>query len=399
MLFAVPSRRPACNAIPQTQSLRRNPDMTEDAMNATPEAVQSDVLTEQPEAPRPQEVKPQAEEPAPEVKAEKTGDQKRAETVKAAIEKATKAPEDKPKEAKAEKTEEPAKPERQPDGKFVAKVPAEGDVREEPKRTAFKDPPQRFDDAARSEWEAVPESVRGAIHRAQKEMETGIEKYRASAEAYETVREFDEMARNAGGNLRQTLERVVALEQAFTRSPVEGFQRIADHFGIDLRQLATAIVQQSPQQVNDQRARMQMADMQRQNQQLQRALEAERQNHQVEARRAEAMTEWQQFSASNPRATELEPVMAEFLAKYPPADNVPLRDRLADAYAFAVAKQPSAAHTGTEPALAQTQTPRTPNPAGRQSIAGSPSGEATSSKRKLSRAEATLKAMRAHGVN
>ena len=115
-----------------------------------PVAPQTDALTEQQESPRPIGTKPQQEEPKPE--------QSRSEAVRKAIEKATaEKPEEKaetkPEEKPAEKAEakppaEEAKTERQrqPDGKF-----SRPDEPEKPKPTAFRDAPQRFDDAARSE--------------------------------------------------------------------------------------------------------------------------------------------------------------------------------------------------------------------------------------------------------
>lgn len=380
--------------------------MSEDALSVAPAAPQTDVLQEQHDTPRPLETKPQAEEPKPE-KAEKLT---REDAVKQAIDKATKEPEkpkdeakEPPKDKKAEpEPEKPeAKGERGPDGKFAPKQadPEAEPQAEQPKRpTAYRDPPQRFDDAAKAEWEAVPESVRGTVHRMVKETEQGIQKYRADAEAYEPVRQYDEMARRNGGSLKQTLDQVAELEQVFSRNPIEGFHRIAQRLGINVHQVAQQIAAQNPQQIADQQLRMQMADQQRQTQALQQQLEQERQARAEQERTTQAMTEWQQFQQAHPDAVQLEPAMVDFLRKYPAGDDVPMRDRLADAYAFALAKT-KGAHTAEEdPALAQTQVQRTPNPAGQRSIAGSARGDAPSSKQKLSRQDATRKAMRQFGL-
>lgn len=370
--------------------------MSEDALSVAPAAPQTDVLQEQHDAPRPLETKPQPEEVKPEAKPEKLS---REDVVKQAIDKATKEPEKAKADPKDEAKEPEAKPDRAPDGKFAAKQ-TEPEPQEQPKRpTAYKDPPQRFDDAAKAEWEAVPESVRGTVHRMVKETEQGIQKYRADAEAYESVREYDELARRNGGSLKQTLEQVAELERVFMRNPVEGFHRIAQRLGINVHQVAQAIAQQNPQQIADQQLRMQMADQQRQAQVLQQQLEQERQARMTQERTTQAMTEWQQFQQEHPDAVQLEPAMVDFLRKYPAGDDVPMRDRLADAYAFALAKTKGAHTAEEEPALAQTQAQRTPNPAGQRSIAGAARGDAQSSKQKLSRQEATRKAMRAFGIS
>ncbi|MDK8874402.1 hypothetical protein [Paracoccus sp. SSJ] len=374
--------------------------MADEVLNdAAPEAVQSDTLVEQPDAPRAQEVKPQAEEPKPEPKA-KNPTEARADAVKKAIDKATKEPDPEP---KAEEKPEPKEPaaERAPDGKFTARKVEGGDDLDEPakpKVTAYKDAPQRFDDAAKAEWETVPESVRGAVHRTIKENEQGIEKYRAAAESYEPLRQFDEMAKASGNTLVGAVQKMVEIEAAFARNPVEGFMRVGQALGIDVRAVAAQIAGQTPQQVNDHAVRMQMADMQRQNAQLQQQLVQQQQAAQLQQQQAAALTEWQQFQAANPQAAEMEAEMADFLRKYPASEGVSLRDRLEDAFAFAAAKHPKAAHTGDDPALAQTQAPRTANPAGQKSITGAARDEASSPKQKRSRSEAIKQAMRAHGA-
>ena len=111
--------------------------------------------------------------------------------------------------------------------------------------------PKRFssDVAASADWAKTPESVQAAVHRVQREMEDGITKYKTSHDRYETFREIDEIAKSNGHELRQSLDKVVAIEQAFARNPVEGFQRICDHFGLNMRQLAAHIAGQKPEDV------------------------------------------------------------------------------------------------------------------------------------------------------
>lgn len=370
--------------------------MADEVLNdAAPVAVQSDTLVEQPDAPRAQEVKPQAEEPKPEPKA-KNPTEARADAVKKAIDKATKEPEPDPAtEVKADTKPDGKHPdqkqERAPDGKFSSKTP-EGaqDDPAKPKVTAYKDAPQRFDDAAKAEWETVPESVRGAVHRTIKENEQGIEKYRAAAESYEPLRQFDEMAKASGNTLVGAVQKMVEIEAAFARNPVEGFMRVGQALGIDVRAVAAQIAGQTPQQVSQYAAHMAQSDLQRENAELKRRLEA-----------AEVQHEQQRILSSAqdlPRFEELKPVMLGLIqtGQVTASSNEEL---LRAAYQEADRRFPTtAAHTGTETALAQTQAPRSANPAGQKSITGAARDEASSPKQKRSRSEAIKQAMRAHGA-
>lgn len=162
-----------------------------------------------------------------------------------------------PAKAGAKETEKPAsKPSnenRDEGGRYKTKDGGAETQQQQPKagegndvQTAPKpryEAPKRFssDVAASADWAKTPESVQGAVHRVQREMEDGITKYKASHDRYETFREIDEIAKSNGHELRQSLDKVVAIEQAFARNPVEGFQRICDHFGLNMRQLAAHI--------------------------------------------------------------------------------------------------------------------------------------------------------------
>ncbi len=132
--------------------------------------------------------------------------------------------------------------------------------------------PKRFssDIAATADWEKVPESVQAAVHRVQREMEEGITKYKSSHDRYETVREFDEIARSNGYELKDSLKKVVDIEQAFARNPVGGFQHICNHFGINMRALAAHITGQKAEDVQVQQEgtinelRRELADLKQQ---------------------------------------------------------------------------------------------------------------------------------------
>ncbi|HEY8343375.1 MAG TPA: hypothetical protein VIK75_10355, partial [Calditerricola sp.] len=146
-----------------------------------------------------------------------------------------------PKEAPA--AEAKAQPDRGPDGKFQPKQAAEtaqqaATQTQQPqqaqapqKPTHYPEAPSRFHDGAKAEWANAPESVRAEIHRTVTELEKGIQKYRADAEAYRRIREFDEIARRNGGDLRESLQKVVEIEQALAKNPIAGLDRILREIG------------------------------------------------------------------------------------------------------------------------------------------------------------------------
>ena len=169
----------------------------------------------------------------------------------------------------AEKKETPAQQPAKTDAKATTEQPKPKDtateVQQQPKPaqaeqqqpTAPKakyEAPKRFssDVAATTDWDKVPESVQAAVHRVHREMEEGINKYKPSHDRYEPIREFDDIARSNGHDLRQSLEKVVAIEQAFARNPIEGFNHICNHFGLNMRQVAAHIMGQKPDDVHAQ---------------------------------------------------------------------------------------------------------------------------------------------------
>lgn len=373
-----------------------------DALTAAPEGPQTDTLVEQTDAPR-EAVLTTSEEP------KKSLD----DTLRSAVEKVIAEPKDKPKEKpdgnlkaedekpepeKAEKVKTPVAEKPEPDAEEEGATPDAPP--EPPKRpTAYKEPPQGFDDAAKKEWEAVPESVRGAMHRRAQEMERGIHKYRHDAEQFEPVRQYAEMARNGGTDLATALHQYTSMEAELRRDPISGLQQIVANLGLKgangqpatLRDIAAHILGQPANQAAS-RQEAQISQLTQQVQSLKQQLggfSKHMETQQQEAKVSSASNEWTAFQRENPRATELEPRIAEFLTKYPA--DIPAGERLRDAYNWAVAQNPSVAHTDPQP-LAQTQTPnRQPNPAGQKSVSGT--GGESRTVRKISSDEALKKAI------
>lgn len=332
------------------------------------------------ELPRP-EPEPEAEpKPAKSIREALDGAKVKAEAKEAAKpepkDDTAKAP--KPKESAPEEDQPPeeAKPtrERAVDGKFAAR-----EQEEQPKRqTAFREPPHRFDDDAKREWEAVPESVRGNITRMQRELEGGIQKYRQSAEEFENIREYADLARQSNTTVKQALDNYVGMERLLRQNPMQGLEAVVSNLGLKdgqgqpltFRALAMAVAGQKPEAVQAQHDAT-INQLRQQVQQLTQQLGGVTQHFQrqeTESRQTAAEHEWTSFMQANPRASALEGDIADILRSVSFGDNVNVRDRLDMAYAIAERRNPDAAHTGS---LAQTQTPRQPNPAGQKSISGS----------------------------
>lgn len=292
-----------------------------------------------------------------------------------AKEAAEKAPKAEPKEtAKVEaKTEAPKQAERAPDGKFAAKAEQQpAQPVQEPKPTQYKDAPARFDDAAKGEWQNAPESVKGAVHRAVKELEDGLTKYKGSHEAYERLREFDETAKTNGRDLKESLSQVVEFENMMKRNPIGALDyalRMAgprDSQGnhISLNDIVAHISGQS----TDQR----LSEAQNTIQELRSQIQQMEYRSKVPDMVAE-------FASTHERFDELTDAIVPLLKQGFTLEN---------AYEFALATRPAAVETKplipaeTQQALAQTQVQPVANPAGQKSISGAPSAGSDPAPRK-----------------
>lgn len=381
-----------------------------DALDAAPDGAMSDTLQEHVEDPRAAEVKT---EPRPSLddtlKAEVEKVVKGEEKPKDEDPKAAKEPEDKPEpkaekvkpEPKAEaKAEEPA--EDVPDeAKAKPEDEAEAKAKPEPKASAYRDPPNGFDDAAKKDWEATPESVRGAMNRRFQEMERGIHKYRQEAQQFEPIRKYAEMAKQHGTDLPTALQRYTNMEAQLRQNPMQGLQAVVANLGltkpdgspVTLRDVAASVMGQTP----DQAASRQEATINQLNSQIEQlkqqigGLSQHHEQQQEQQKVQTAQTEWDTFQAAHPRAKELEGAIAEALQMQNAEAYPSLTERLRHAYAVAEANNPSVAHTDPQP-LAQTQTPiRQPNPAGKKSVSGA--GGESRTVRKTSSDEAIKKAI------
>ena len=292
-------------------------------------------------------------------------------------------------EAKAEakpaevKTEAPAKAEA-PKAEADTSTPAEIEAR---KTSPHREPPSRFDDAAKGEWERAPEAVKGAVHRTIREMEAGIQKHKQAAEEFESVREFADMAKQHGTDLKSALKNYVGIEQQLRQNPLQGLQQIVSNLGlkkpdgspVTLRDIAGHVMGQAPDAVASQ-SEAQVMELRQQVQQLQEQLSGVQQHFQQQREQA-VYTEVKDVTTA-PHFQELaEDIVAYLNTPFSDA-TLPPKERLKEAYDFVYSRRfgpPSVAHTDANPLLDQTQAPppMQVKPAGQKSISGAPGNSTT----------------------
>lgn len=112
--------------------------------------------------------------------------------------------------------------------------------------------PERFSNDAKAIWDTAPEPVKAEVDRMHREMTAGIEKHRASAERFETIRHFDEMAARSGTDLKTALERYTNLENVLRSNPLRGLEEVCNNIGLSLRDVAAHVLGQSPDQERSQ---------------------------------------------------------------------------------------------------------------------------------------------------
>jgi hypothetical protein len=194
-----------------------------------------------------------------EKKAEKEtaqGDEKKPEKAGKPDDKPAKVRGEDGKFAKAEKAEDAdeAKAGKGAPEKVAAERSAPEDNRQSEGRK-YAEPPARFLPEARTKWANVPHEVKAEFHRISQEMENEITQSKVARERYERIRQFDEIARQNGRTLHDSLSKVVQIEQHIARDPIGALDTIlreigprkADGSPVSLYEVARVVVEQGPQ--------------------------------------------------------------------------------------------------------------------------------------------------------
>lgn len=286
-------------------------------------------------------------------------------------------------EAKVDAKVDPKPKDRDETGKFKSEKaeastpkPASAEDVQEPKpattaapeRRVTLEAPARFNENGKKDWDTAPETVKEEVHRALREMEDGYKKHKEGSEKWESVREWDDIARKNGGDLKTTLSQLKSIEDEFSKGPVQGMQAVANRMGVNLQALAAHIMGQNPnQQVQEAHGRIQQ-------------LEAEIQRMKHEAQVPNIV---QQFFTEHEDAKDMSDDIAFVLEQGIVKD-------LDAAYQYVKRFKPASnagSNTSSQPLIpAESAAAHTPapalNPAGSKSVSGSPTnGISPASKR------------------
>lgn len=318
--------------------------------------------------------------------------------------------------AKGEKAAEDAKAklddakdktkQRAPDGKFSKKEGDGGiddhddDHDDKPKPAPradetprkYAEPPAKFLPEARIKWANVPNEIKAEFHRVEQEREAEVQRYRADAEEYETLREYRDMAKRSGTDLKRALDSYVGMENELRRDPIAGLEQVVQNLGlrkqdgtpVTLYDVATRIVQQGPEAF--QRSVQQPQYQPHSPPQPQSDPRVEALEQEIRALRAETsvLPVIRQFEAAHPDFDQIAPQVQAILDSgvidrlY--GNGLSIEQKLGEAYRIAGGKAPSSVDTRAADAPHSEVEARPVNPdAGRKSIRGAPANGADTS--------------------
>jgi hypothetical protein len=266
------------------------------APGANPPPTNNEVVINPNPTTAPQPVGSQApDKPVGDVKGSEHRPQSRREAIQAAFDKARKEnppkaaearkghnnpPEDTPDEKinlKKRPTDQPQQRERGDHGHFAPREPQQQQARQPgqqqhpgehlgqqqqrqvtplPEGVPYREPVKRMTDRAKADWASTPESVRADVHRMNEEFDGAYRHYKRDYDTMNTIRPFDEMARQHGTTLQRALSNYVTMEQKLRADPVGGLDVIVSNLNLQtpdgrkltLRDIAHHVLTQSPEQ-------------------------------------------------------------------------------------------------------------------------------------------------------
>lgn len=247
----------------------------------------------------------------------------------------------------------------------------------------YAEPPARFLPEARTKWANVPNEVKAEFHRVSQEMEGEIEQSKVARERYETIRQFDEIARQNGRELKDSLAKVVQIEQHIARDPIGALDTILREIGprkqdgtpVSLYEVAQVVLQQGPQ------AQRQMPQTQPVSDPQVSALAQELNALKSQMATAQVAPMLERFAAEHPDYHTLEAQIASVLksgvVEQLYGNGLSPEQKLAEAYRMAGGSLPSR----SEPEPVQTHSEVAParlvDPDGQKSIKGAPTAGQT----------------------
>jgi hypothetical protein len=127
----------------------------------------------------------------------------------------------------------------QKDGKPVA-----GKAASETAADTLAEPPARFSADARAAWATVPDSVRGEVHRAFREMESGLGQYQRF---FEPLKPFYQLAETHETTVEDSLRRYVALDSELASDDqarkLSAIEHVLDYAGLSPKEYAGLVAE------------------------------------------------------------------------------------------------------------------------------------------------------------
>lgn len=242
-------------------------------------------------------------------------------------------------------------------------------------RQAWQHPLPRMTEHAKREWAATPESVRADVHRMNQEFSRAYQQYRGAHEAMQPLLPYHELARSQGTTLDRALSNYVQMEHKLRNDVVGGLDLIIDNLNLrdqdgnklTLQDVAWHIVNQTPEQRQLLQSRNTvMAQTHQLQAQNQRIAQLENLARQMQYRQQFVQTRGgvDKFAKSHPRFDELGDLIEQ---------EVKLGFSIDQAYQRADKLRP--AHSASDAhTAAQTRTTTAQTRTSDRSISGAPGG-------------------------
>jgi hypothetical protein len=274
--------------------------------------------------------------------------------------------------------------------KSAAEKPATGQEGQERRQSEgqHREPPARFLPEARTKWANVPNEVKAEFHRVSQEYEAEITKGKQASERYEPIRQFDEIAKSNGRELKDSLAKVIEVERALAQNPIAGLDAVlreigprkADGSHLSLMDVLQYVAQ-NPQAY--QRAAMQPGPQQVQQQDNPQVSALAKELHELKAQMAtQSVTPTiERFAAAHPDYHTLEPQIAAVLNSgvidqiY--GTGLSPEQKLTEAYRMAGGNPPSRSEPEPVQQHSEAAPARPVDPDGQKSIKGAPTSGQT----------------------
>lgn len=120
----------------------------------------------------------------------------------------------------------------------------------------YREPPNRFANHAKHDWQHAPESIRAEVNRMYDEFGRAYKIYKADFDEMQTLRPFQQLAKQTGTTMAKALSSYVALEDKIRKNPLSGLDTVVQNLNLKtsdgqtltLRDIAYYIVSLTPEQ-------------------------------------------------------------------------------------------------------------------------------------------------------